>query len=453
MLENRGIRVALVSLVVTLSILLARFIAFILSNSLILLADTLHSFFDIIAGIIAIYSIKIALKPSDREHTYGHGKAESLGALFEALLLAIVCIIVMYEAYQRIIHNEASTVGFDFLVLSIVALTLIADLWRARTLKKISSEISSQVLEGDSLHYLSDAYITSSVISVIILSMFFFKGQSLIYLDSIAASMISIYFLISGFRLGKRAIDDLLDRAPPGVVETVNKIIKESNCIPTRIRARKVSNKLFLDAVVCLPWNLDSYHAHEIAKRIEESVRKNLNFKEIDMTIHMEPLLSAEEEKIKERIKNIVSDLKINIHSLTLEKPGEKFDVRMHAEIPASISIEEAHRRVTELENRIKEIESIKQVLIHIEPIRTLRPEITEVVRKLLKENPEIGEKMKIKTVLVSDFNQKTYLDLICDFPRNLTVEEVHKTTASFESLLREVLGDDIIVTIHQEPI
>ncbi len=428
-------------------------IAFFLSNSLMILADSLHSVFDLIAGMIAIYSLKIAAKPSDKEHVYGHGKAENIGALFEAITLIIVCIIVIYESISRLIYQEKSLVEFSFIVLSIVAFTLIMDIWRATALKRASLKFGSQVLEGDSLHYYNDAYITASVIVVILLSIFFF-GSNVIYLDAFAAMFISSYFAFSGIKLGKRAVDELLDRAPAGVLEEIEKIINENKCTPIRVRARKVGNKLFVDSIVCLSSDLSYAKAHAIAEQIESEIRERLNFKEIDITLHLEPLLGEEEEGIRKNIERISSEIGLPIHNLILEKNEGKFDVRIHAEFLPEVSIDEAHSKISVLENRIKqEISSVKEVITHLEPLREYKPNIAEIVRRTLYYHPDLSMKIVLKSVLVTVVTGKVYLDLICSFPAHLTIEEVHKITARFESLLREALGDDIIITIHQEPL
>jgi len=454
LLREPAIRVALVSLFLTLTILSARSIAFIISNSLVVLADTFHSIFDIIAGIVAIYALKTARKPPDEEHTYGHGKAENLGALYEATSLMIVCILIFYEAINRLFFKEISEVNYNLIVLSIVLTTLFVDIWRSYALKKAAKKYSSQVLEGDSLHYLSDAAITTSVLGTIIIGMIFFNGSSVVILDSTVAFFLATYFIYSGIRLAKKSIDELLDRAPPGVIQEINATIKELNCIPLRVRARKSGSKLFIDSIVCIPKSLTATQAHELAEIIEKKLRTKLNYKEIDMIIHMEPLLSLKEDEIRRGIQRIVSDLGISAHNVMIEQSGEKYDIRLHAEIPARLNLNEAHDKITILEKKIKEdIKEVEKVIIHIEPYREIKQDIADIVKKVLIQNPKISQKMSISSVLVSNIENKTYLDLICKFSKDMSIEEVHKLTASFESLLREVLGDDVIITIHQEPI
>jgi len=105
------------------------------------------------------------------------------------------------------------------------------------------------------------------------------------------------------------------------------------------------------------------------------------------------------------------------------------------------------------LEKRIREeISDIKNVIIHIEPYKEVQIDVREAIKKILQLNPSLAQNMKMKSLVTSKIQDKVYLDLVCDFSKSMTVEEVHKITASFESLLRELLGDDVIVTIHQEP-
>jgi len=335
LLKNSPIRVALISLSITIAIVVVRIIAFLISNSLVILADTLHSLFDILAGIIAIYAIKTASKPPDKEHTYGHLKAENLGSLYEATLILVVCIFIIYESLSRLMEPSKNLVTYDYILIFILLFTLFADLWRGSALRKASKKYSSLVLEGDSLHYFSDASVTFSAIIVISIGVLLFSGQSLTILDSTAGLFIASYFAYSGARLAKRSIDDLLDRAPPGVIEKVQSVIKEVNCIPMQVRARRAGNKVFIDCVVCTPSNISHVQAHELTEVIEKKIRTKLNYKEIDLVLHMEPMLQTREEAVRKDVQKIINDLGISAHNLMVEENEGKFDIRMHAEIPA----------------------------------------------------------------------------------------------------------------------
>jgi len=454
LLRDPAIKVAFVSILITIIIISARAIAFLISNSLVILADTLHSFFDIVAGLIAIFALKTAKKPPDEEHTYGHMKAENLGSLYESTLIFIVCIFIIYESISRLLNLAENIVFYDPIIILILIFTLFADIWRGFALRRASRKFASLVLEGDSLHYLSDAAVTFSAIIVISIGYFFFSGYNLILLDSLAGLFIASYFVYTGSRLAKRSIDDLLDRAPPGVIEKVKDVIKELNCLPTRVRARRAGNKIFIDCIVFTPQNITPSQAHEISEEIERRIRSRLNYKEIDIVLYMEPMLQKKEEIIRKNIQRIIKDMGISAHNLIVEENEGKFDVRMHAEIPAKMDLNEAHNKISALEKRIKEeISEVKNVIIHIEPYRELHVDIKDAIKKVLQQNPEIARNIKMRTVMMSKIENRIYIDLVCDFAKSMSVEDVHKITASFESHLREILGDDIIVTIHQEPI
>ncbi|MEM2958893.1 MAG: cation diffusion facilitator family transporter, partial [Candidatus Jordarchaeaceae archaeon] len=236
-----------------------------LSNSLGILSEAAHSGLDLVAAAITFLAVRAAIRPADVDHQYGHGKIENLSALVETLLLFITCGWIIYEAINRIFFTRVAVEAsvWTFLVMSI---SIVVDFSRSRALYRVARKYNSQALEADALHFRTDIWSSSVVIIGLIfvwiadntgifpilhqlrfLSLeFYFLSEELgfgvlHYADSVAALFVAFIVMFVSYRLGRRTLDALLDRAPRGVSETVKKLVCETVGVEecTRVRVRQ----------------------------------------------------------------------------------------------------------------------------------------------------------------------------------------------------------------------
>ena len=125
------------------------------TNSLAILSEALHSGLDLVAALMTFYAIRVASKPADRRHPYGHGKMENLSALAETVLLFVVCAYVGYEGVHRLMEGGSPVVPSLWGV-GIMLLSMAIDIGRVRNLRKVAKETNSQALEADALHFSTD---------------------------------------------------------------------------------------------------------------------------------------------------------------------------------------------------------------------------------------------------------------------------------------------------------
>jgi len=456
-LKKKQINVVIISLFVTIAIIVIRFIAFFLSNSILILSDALHSLFDLASGIIATYAIIVASKPSDIEHTYGHGKAENIGSFLEAIILVLILILILYDGYERLISIESVQINFNLFIVSLIGITLVLNLWRARTLVRAAQIFKNQIIEADALHFLSDLYGTTSVLIVILLNSTLFSNSILaFYLDPISAIAVSLYFTIPSIKLAKKAIDELMDRAPKGIVDEVRKIINEEGAHVERVRSRKVGNKIFIDAIIKIPNTSDIVNIHRITESIEKRINSIIGNYDADIMIHAEPVLTDEINNLKHSIikiaQNVQNDLKV--HNIEINQVNNKFDVRMHVEFEPTTKIVEAHSISSKIEENIKsKLSNINSITIHIEPIKKITDkEINEVLQDIMKNEKELFKKINVKKCFIAISGPSSYIDIICKVPENINVEEAHVLSTKLENLIKEKLGEDVIITVHTEP-
>ena len=262
-----------------------------MTGSLGILAEAAHSGLDLAAAVMTLIAVRVAAKPADRDHLYGHGKVENLSALFETLLLLVTCAWIVFAATHRLrtgnVVVEVTAWSFVVMLTSIVV-----DMSRSRILYRAAKKHNSQALEADALHFSTDIY-SSVVVLVGLASVLVSKLNPrlsfLKYADAVAAIMVAVICLYVIFELGMRSIHALIDRAPAGmesaVVAAAEAVPGVVNCHRVRIRAS--GPQTFIDAHVLLDGHLTLQEAHDLTEEVERAVQ--VVALDADVTVHAEP--------------------------------------------------------------------------------------------------------------------------------------------------------------------
>jgi len=191
-----------------------------LTGSLGILAEALHSGLDLVAALVTFFAVRLADRPPDDTHTFGYGKVENLSALIETILLLITCVWIIYEAIQRLVFRtveiEASIWAFAVIILSIFV-----DVNRSRLLHRVAKKHHSQALEADALHFSTDVWSSSVVLlglALVWLSDRLGPGwEFLVKADAVAALGVAVIVIWVSLQLGRRTVNVLLDATPPGL--------------------------------------------------------------------------------------------------------------------------------------------------------------------------------------------------------------------------------------------
>lgn len=257
--------VALVSVFAAVFLTLSKAVIGILTGSLGILAEALHSGLDLVAAVITYFSVRISDKPADREHQFGHGKVENLSALVETLLLLVTCAWIIYEAISRLLSGRVH-IEVTYWSYIVVIVSIIIDFTRSRALMKVARKHNSQALEADALHFSTDIWSSAVVFLGLICANIGWHAA-----DSIAALIVAAIVIYVCYRLGKRAIDVLLDRAPEGLEDTVYATVAEIPEIASveNIRVRSSGADVFVDLSISVDPALSISEAHDIADRFE----------------------------------------------------------------------------------------------------------------------------------------------------------------------------------------
>ena len=338
-----------------------------LTNSLGILSEAAHSGLDLVAALMTLFAVKISDKPADESHHYGHGKVEGFSAFFEVILLMVTCGYIIYEAVERIIGKSAH-VEVNIYSFAVMAISIVVDISRSRSLSRVAKKYKSQALEADALHFSSDIWSSAVVIAGLVAYKFF----GLVLADSIAALAVAVLVIVVSIRLGIRTINVLLDKAPPGMRQSIEEAVAQ---LPgaerlDSLRIRTSGEKTFVDMRLTLTRDLSFTEAHRIASLAEKKISQIIPG--ADVIVHADPAAPLSLKAVpKDKISSILKEhrgLFVGYHDLNIIHHQDNYLVNMHVVMAADSHVEEAHEVCDHLEAEIKQIIPGATVTIHIEP-------------------------------------------------------------------------------------
>jgi cation diffusion facilitator family transporter len=282
-MEKEKKRVALISVGAAVFLTGFKLVIGVITGSLGILSEALHSGLDLVAAVITYFSVSVSDKPADRSHNYGHGKVENFSAFIETILLFVTCIWIVYEAIHRLVtgNTHIEVTWWSYVV---VISSIIIDFSRSRALGRIAKKYNSQALEADALHFSTDIWSSCVVLLGLICAHFGF-----FFADSVAALVVAGIVLYISFRLGKKAMDVLLDRAPEGSIKKITGILDNIPEISHYhdIRIRTSGADTFVDVNIHVQPDLNIQQAHDISHKAEKEICGTIP--RCVVLIHIEP--------------------------------------------------------------------------------------------------------------------------------------------------------------------
>jgi cation diffusion facilitator family transporter len=276
-------RIALTSVLAAVFLTSIKLVIGLLTGSLAILSEALHSGLDLIAAIITLFAVRIADLPADNEHNYGHGKVENLSAMIETFLLFVTCFWIIYESINRLITKHPIEINiFSYIV---IIISIIVDFSRSRALYKVAKKYNSAALEADALHFSTDIW--SSL--VVLFGLVAYSLFDFVYADSIAALLVALIVLSVSYRLGRRAFDVLIDRAPNKIVDQINQVIDKIPGVNKYhdLRVREGGSYKFVELNIHVNKGLSIEEAHSISEQVEDEISKKIP--QCKVTVHIEP--------------------------------------------------------------------------------------------------------------------------------------------------------------------
>jgi cation diffusion facilitator family transporter len=284
--SQKGQRSTKVGIAFNLALAVGKTIAGVLGHSFALVADGLESFSDILSSLVVLYGLKIAVKPRDENHPYGHGKAEPLAALAVGIALVVAAIGIAVQSVREIITPHASPAPFTLIVLAGV---LVIKEGLFRYVNRVGTAIASQAVRADAWHHRSDAI--TSALAFIGISVALIGGRGWETADDWAALAASVIIFYNAVLQMLPAVAELSDEAPPKTIE------QEVRSIASSIQGvrgldkcfvRKMGFDFYVDLHILVDGNIPVKEGHWIAHQVEDAILASAP-SITDVLIHVEP--------------------------------------------------------------------------------------------------------------------------------------------------------------------
>lgn len=444
-------RVLGISLIAIFSAFVVEFVFGLASNSLGLITDSIHALLDSVVTIILLLAARLAIKPPDEEHTYGHGKVESLGGLIGGIAIFIIAIFFIYESIHRLQSPPPNILPGIFAIIAGVY-TIGVDIFRIILLRRSIKKIGGSTLKADFYHAFMDLGSTLVAIGGIIFVTYgFYNG------DFIAALILGVLLVALSIKLIYKTAQDLTDIISPEIVRNVKEIIKNTEGVidVQAILMRRSGDTIFADITISLRGDASFENAHKISNDVEKNIMNEIPNAAI--TIHFEP--NWENVPLDAKILDIVKSVDgvKGVHNVITHNSRGKIFANLHVMVNREINLYSAHKISEIVEEKIqRNVPNIEHVTIHLEPFLdvpenfNIRDRETErKIRGILEKYEQIK---KIGRIVSLNFENILKIDIDCSFDKELSIEKVHDLTSEIEHVIRAEI-QDAVITIHPEPI
>ena len=290
--EKEIYRATLIGSIVNAILIVLKFIAGTVGRSSAMVADAVHSLSDFVTDVIVLVFVKIASKPHDKSYDYGRGKFETFATMIIGFILCLAGLGLMINGIELIIHSVKgnSLPRPSSLALVIAIVSIVSKEWLYRYTIAVGKKVNSQAVVANAWHHRSDAI--SSIGTLIGVGGAMFLGDRWRILDPIAAVVVSLFIIKSGYDIMKPAVTDLLEASLPEEVE--EEILALVKSVPGigfvhNLRTRRIGNNIAVDLHAKMDGHLTLSTAHAMASEAENAIRKRFGEKSI-INIHMEPL-------------------------------------------------------------------------------------------------------------------------------------------------------------------
>jgi len=443
-------KVLQISLFAIFSAFVVELIFGLISNSLALITDSIHALLDAVVTLVLLLAARWAIKPPDAEHTYGHGKMESLGGLIGGIAIFLIACFFIYESINRLQSPPPSVLPGLFAIIGGLY-TIGIDFFRIILLRKSIKAIGGETLKADFYHAFMDLGSTTvAIIGIVLVTYGIYFG------DFVAALILGGLLAILSIKLIHRTALDLTDVISPELVKNVREITNSTNGVmgTGSVLMRRSGDIIFADITISLRGDTSFEKAHEISDSVESNIKNQIS--NAKTTIHFEP--NWKDVPFDGKIFEIAKSVKgvKEVHNVNTNKTKGKTYCNLHVMVDKESDLLSAHKISEIIEDKIqKEIPEITHTTIHLEPFITVPKSINiediateEKIKKIVENYSEVK---KVGRIVSLKFENIFKIDIDCSFDKELSIEKVHDLTSGIEHAIRSEIKNSVI-TIHPEP-
>ncbi|PKM76712.1 MAG: cation transporter [Firmicutes bacterium HGW-Firmicutes-15] len=282
---DRKAKVALLSVCSNTALIILKTIAGIMSGSVSILSEAIHSSMDLIASIVAFLSVRMSSQPADEEHPYGHGKIENISGLVEGLLIFVAAFLIIKEAVHKI--SQPSAIDQAAIAIGVMLISALVNTIVSRILYKVAKEEDSLALEADALHLKTDVYTSLGVgIGILLIKL---TGNNV--LDPVVAILVALLIIKESWNLCSNAFKPLLDnRLSDQEEEMIREAIRKYNGIIIdfhELRTRKSGNMKYVDFDLIVDKDISVEESHALSTKIVRDLEAILS--NVNVSIYVKP--------------------------------------------------------------------------------------------------------------------------------------------------------------------
>ena len=450
-------RVALYALAITAVMAVTKVAVALATSSLALLSQGLDTAVDLVAIGLVVVAVRLASKPADETHHYGHSKAENLVAFTQTLFLGVIVVALVVEASRRL-AGDAPPVEVPWYAVAVLIVSGVIDTARASWLMSASRAHGSEALRAGALNFATDVGTTI----VALVSLLIARGGNG-RADAVGALIVSVAVASAAVRLGRRSVDVLMDRAPKAQMSAIEAAAASAPGVAEarRVRVRGDGNQLFADVTVATGRTVSLERAHDIAEGVEREI--GLVAPGTDVVVHVEP--AAETTGFVERVQAAASraDGVHEVHNVLVhafdEGSRQKLHVTLHAKVQPGLSLAEAHDVADRVEHQvITELGEDVRVDSHIEPLeptahgRDVTDARSDLVASISAIASEEVDVLDCHEVLITESGGELTVVAHVRGRASLSLSRLHSASQRIENRLHAEHPEIGPVLIHFEP-
>ncbi len=438
-------RTALLSVLAAGGLALLKLVTGLLTGSLGLLSEALHSGTDLVAALLTFFAVGVSGRPADQHHAYGHGKAENLAALAEAAILALLSLVVAFLAIRR--FGDPPELELAWWVFAVLGVVIVVDATRMTLSFRAARRYQSAALHSNALHFASDLAGSTAVLVGLLLAR---SGRP--EGDAVAALFVAVLVIVAAVRLMRGNVDVLMDSVPDEAEAAARAAISELPGVELRrLRMRQSGDRQFADVVIGVPAGAAVGQGHAAADAVEEAVQHALP--RSDVVVHVEP---EDEQEVRDRAHAAALGVPgvREVHNVNVLLVGDELQISLHLKLPGAMPLDEAHEIAERVERAIREaVPSAGHVQTHIEPLAEAASgaEVERdraAIERLVQE--ETGRPPRELRFLTSPEGTVAHLTLAVD--GSIPLAEAHAQASRVEERIRLEQPEIHEVIVHTEP-
>lgn len=351
-----GVVASTVGVLCNLLLFTGKFLAGVVMQSIAVTADAFNNLSDAASSIISFVGMKMASKPADKEHPFGHGRIEYIAAFIVAFLVIEVGFTFFKSSIQKIMHPEA--VVFELASFVILGVSVLVKIWLGMFNKKLGKKINSKVLEATAADCIGDVAVTSATMAAILIGYFFNMN-----IDGIAGLLVSMVVMWAGINIAKDTLEPLIGEATDpelceqivGMVEAYDGVVGTHDLIVHNYGPNKSMASIHAE----VPRNVDIEISHEIIDRIEREVSRELG---IFLVIHMDPIETDDQEllKVKSQVKHVIEavDGQVSFHDFRMVNGENQVNLIFDLVVPYDYNDSKQEEMLQQIRGMMKQIDS-----------------------------------------------------------------------------------------------